>query len=194
MADLAALVEVIKRRGCREFAQPVQLSSGAWSRHFVDVKRALADGADARLAAELLLAKVAAPFDAVGGLTMGADVVAYSLAVVAGRGVEWFSVRKVAKDRGTAQRIEGAALGPGRRALVVEDAVTTGGSIADAMAAVRETGAEVAAAAAIVDRGEFGPELFRREGIPYVALLTYRDLGIPPFGSEAAGAGWSGAG
>ena len=186
MADLAALIDLVKQRGHREFDQPVRLASGNWSRHFIDVKRALADGADARLAAELLIARVggAATFDAVGGLTMGADVVAYSIAVVAGRGVEWFSVRKAAKERGTKQRIEGAVLGAGRRVLLVEDAVTTGGSIGDALAAVRETGALVVAAATVVDRGEFAAELFRREGVAYFPLLTYRDLGIPPIGSE----------
>ena len=184
MADRAYLIDLIKQRGHREFEQPVKLSSGNWSRHFIDVKRALADGADARVAAELLIDAVGTPFDAVGGLTMGADVVAYSVAVVAGRGVEWFSVRKVAKDRGTAQRIEGAVLREGRRVLIVEDAVTTGGSIGEALAAVRETGAQVVGAATIVDRGEFGTQLFQRELVPYVALLTYRDLAIPPMGSE----------
>ena len=189
MADLADLLDVVKGRGHRVFEQPVRLASGNWSRHFVDVKRALADGADARLAAELLLERVGGAggglaFDAVGGLTMGADVVAYTVAVVAGRGVEWFSVRKAAKDRGTQQRVEGAALGHGRQVLLVEDAVTTGGSIGEALAAVRETDATVVAAATVVDRGEFGAELFRREGIPYFPLLTYRDLGIPPIGSE----------
>ncbi len=188
MADLEALIDLVKRRGHREFEQPVRLASGNWSRHFVDVKRALADGADARLAAELLIERVGAgvgAFDAVGGLTMGADVVAYTVAVVAGRGVEWFSVRKAPKERGTQQRVEGATLGEGRRVLLVEDAVTTGGSIADALEAVRETGAVVVAAATVVDRGEFAAALFGREGIPYFPLLTYRDLGIPPIGSEA---------
>jgi orotate phosphoribosyltransferase len=192
MAELADLLDVVKRRGHRVFDQPVRLASGNWSRHFVDVKRALADGADARMAAELLIERVggaafdaaALRFDAVGGLTMGADVVAYTVAVVAGRGVEWFSVRKAAKERGTKQRIEGAPLGEGRRVLLVEDAVTTGGSIGDALEAVRETGAVVVAAATVVDRGEFAAALFSREEIPYFPLLTYRDLGIPPIGSE----------
>jgi orotate phosphoribosyltransferase len=194
LADLAELIDVIKRRGHREFDQPVRLAGGDWSRHFIDVKRALADGADARLAAELLIERVRGlglSFDAVGGLTMGADVIAYTVAVVAGRGVEWFSVRKAAKERGTKQRIEGATLDASRRVLLVEDAVTKAGSIGDALAAVRETGATVVCAATVADRGEYGAELFQREGIPYVPLLTYRDLGIPPIGSEpeAASAG-----
>ena len=187
MADARAqLVEVIRERGLRPLDEPVQLRSGDWSRHFVDGKRALARGADLALAARVLLEATGAAeidFDAVGGLTMGADHLAHATAVVAGE-VEWFSVRKQAKDRGTRQRVEGAVLGPGRRVLLVEDAVTRAGSIVEALHAVRETGATVVGAVAMVDRGHDGRRVLGEEGVPYVVLVTFDDLGIPPVGSE----------
>ena len=180
------LVEVIRERGLRTLDEPVQLRSGDWSRHFVDGKRALARGADLTLAAAVLLERVAAEqlaFDAVGGLTMGADHLAHAVAVADGE-VEWFSVRKQAKERGTRQRVEGAVLGPGRRVLLVEDAVTRAGSILEALHAVRETGATVVGAVALVDRGHAGAAALAAEGVPYLALVTFADLGIPAVGDE----------
>lgn len=182
----ATLLEVIERRGHLVLDDAVELRSGARSRHFVDGKRALARGDDLRLAAEALLQLLReeeVAFDAVGGLTMGADHLAHAVALVAGD-VEWFSVRKAAKGRGTNQRVEGAALGPGRRAVVLEDVVTTGGSIVEAVDAVRATGAEVVFATSVVDRGDDGAATLAAAGIPYRTLLTYHDLGIPAVGTE----------
>jgi orotate phosphoribosyltransferase len=180
------LRDIVERHGHLVLDAPVELRSGGRSRHFVDGKRALANGADLRLAATALLAVLAdagVTFDAVGGLTMGADHLAHAMALVAGD-VEWFSVRKAAKGRGTNQRVEGAALGAGRRVVVVEDVITTGGSILEAVAAVRETGAEVVFALTVVDRGDEGAASLAAAGVPYRCLLTYADLGIPVVGSE----------
>lgn len=177
--------KTIEERGHLILDEPVQLASGDWSRHFIDAKRALARGSDLKLAAEAmceLAAEMNVEFDAVGGLTMGADQFAHAVAMVAD--VEWFAVRTQAKERGTRRRIEGAVLGEGRRVFLVDDVVTRGGSILDALAAVKETGATVVAASCLVDRGDFGEENFRREGIPYQPLLTYKDFGIPPVGHE----------
>jgi orotate phosphoribosyltransferase len=182
----AALLEVIERRGHLVLDEPVELRSGARSRHFVDGKRALARGDDLRLAATAILDLLAAEgvtFDAVGGLTMGADHLAHAIALVAGD-VEWFSVRKATKGRGTNQRVEGAALGDGRRAVVLEDVITTGGSILEAVEAVRATGAEVVFATSVVDRGDDGRQALADAGVAYRSVLTYRDLGIPAVGSE----------
>jgi orotate phosphoribosyltransferase len=93
-------------------------------------------------------------------------------------------VRKAAKGRGTNQRIEGAALVEGRRVVVLEDVITTGGSILEAVEAVRATGAEVVFATTMVDRGDDGATTLAAAGVAYRALLTYRDLGIPAVGSE----------
>ncbi len=164
----------------------MQLASGDWSRHFIDVKRALATGRAISLATGCLLDLVdghGVTFDSVGGLTMGADVLAHGVAI-ARPDVRWFSVRKQAKDRGTARRIEGAELGASSRVLLVDDVVTRGGSILDALQAIRATGAVVAAAVTVVDRGEFGAPAFEAEGVPYFPLTTYRDLGLPAVGTE----------
>ena len=182
----AEVLEIIRSKGHLRLDEPVQLASGDMSRHFVDGKRALARGDDLRLAGDalwdLVVKELGVTADAVGGLTMGADPLAHAIAIVAG--IEWFSVRKTPKGRGTNRRVEGADLGPGRSVLVVEDVVTTGSSMLDAIEAVRETGATVAAAAVIVDRGDKGAALFAGAGVPYAALLTYEDLGIPAVGTE----------
>lgn len=188
VSQLTALQELTRKvteLGHRELDEPVRLASGDWSRHFIDVKRALAGGAAARLAAEAIIQTAdGIPFDTVGGMTMGADVLAHGVAMLR-PDVEWFTVRKQAKDRGTKQRIEGATLTPGRQVLLVDDVVTRGGSIVEALEVVESTGATVAVAIAVVDRGDFGRLAFEERSVPYFALMTYADLGIPKVGSEA---------
>lgn len=185
MTERRLIVEIVSR-GHTELPAPVRLASGDWSSHFVDVKRALADGESAAAVARAIIDEAddhGIAFDAVGGMTMGADVLAHGVALLRPR-TQWFTVRKQAKDRGTRRRVEGAVLGPGMRTLLVDDVVTRGGSILDALAVVRGTGAEIVGATAVVDRGDHGVESFAREGIPYFPLLSYRDLGIPAVGSE----------
>ena len=178
------LVHVLRQRGVLRLDEAVQLASGDWSRHFVDAKRALARGGDLRLAGEALadLARGGPAFDAVGGMTMGADPFAHAVAIASD--VEWFAVRKQAKERGTRKRIEGAVLGPGRRVLLVDDVVTRGGSLLEAFEAVRASGATVVTAVALVDRGGFDPEPLTRYGVAYRPLLTHLDVGIPAVGTE----------
>lgn len=182
------MVEVIERKGLLRLAEPVQLASGAWSREFVDVKAALCDGRDLAAACDLLLERLrdaGIAFDAIGGLTMGADQFAYGTAICGDK--SWFVVRKAAKGRGTNRRVEGARLGGTTRVVLVEDAATTGESMREALHVVRsEAGCQVVAAVAIVDRGESARRLFEAEGVPYLALVTYRDLGIPAV-SDAGG-------
>jgi orotate phosphoribosyltransferase len=179
-ADHARIV-ALARQGLTVAEQPLTLASGELSRHFIDAKAALARGADLREACEILVASVAdVEFDAVGGLTMGADHFAHGVAMLAD--CEWFVVRKAPKGRGTNKRVEGADLRPGTRVLLVDDVVTTGGSIQDAHAAVEETGARVVAAVTLVDRGETARRFFAERDVPYRPLVTYRDLDIPPVG------------
>jgi orotate phosphoribosyltransferase len=187
MSARSELIEVIRENGLIELDAPVELASGDWSRHFIDVKRALATGRACALAGQSMIELADSQgieFDSVGGLTMGADVLAHGVAMLR-PDVKWFSVRKAAKDRGTRRRIEGAELGAGDRVLLVDDVVTRAGSIIDALEAVRLTGAVVVAAVPLVDRGPFGAPLFREESVPYLPLMTYHDLGIPPVGSES---------
>lgn len=179
------IVEILRARGLLELPEPVQLASGDFSRFFVDCKKALARGSDLKLAGEAIVQLAAdngITFDAVGGLTMGADGIAHAVAMLSD--TEWFSVRKTEKDRGTRKRIEGAALEPGRQVLLVDDVVTRGGSILDALAAILEAQASVAGAISLVDRGEYGAKKLADQGIQYLPLVTYEDLGIPAVGGE----------
>lgn len=177
------LIEIVRRNGVRRLDEPVVLASGELSRDFVDGKAALARGSDLRVACEVLLERVRdlqVEFDAVGGLTMGADQFAHVVAVLADK--QWFVVRKQPKGRGTNQLVEGAQVGEGTRVLLVEDVVTTGGSIQKAYDAIVALGANVVSAVTLVDRGDVASAFFEERSVPYVALVTYRDLGIEPVG------------
>ena len=173
------------RRGHTRFDEPVKLASGELSRDFIDGKRAFSRGADLRFACEEILRQVGdVEFDAVGGLTMGADPLAHVIAVLSDR--DWFVVRKEPKGRGTNKLIEGCEISPATRVLLVDDVVTTGGSIRKALAAIEAEGATVVAAATLMDRGETAGKFFTARGVPYAALVTYKDLGIEPVGRDLA--------
>ncbi len=175
------VVDTVRERGLIHLPEPVVLASGQTSRDFVDGKAALSRGADLEVACRALLEAVhGIAFDAVGGLTMGADHLAHGVAILSG--AEWFVVRKQPKGRGTGKLVEGAKVGPGIRVVLVDDAVTSGGSIQKAHDAIVATGATVVAAVTLVDRGEVAASYFKDKGIPYVALVTYGDLGIEPVG------------
>lgn len=171
------------RGGYLRLEEPIQLRSGEWSHDFIDGKRALADGADLEVACKALVKTLAdheIDFDAVGGLTLGADHFAHGTAIVARK--KWFVVRKEPKGRGTNRLVEGAELNSGVRVLLVDDVVSTGGSIKQAWHSIQDTGAQIVAAATLVDRGEVANEFFAELGVPYLPLLTYQDLGIEPVG------------
>jgi len=159
----------------------VRLASGAWSSDFVDGKEALAAWCDLRIACEEITETVRGAghhFDAVGGLTMGADALAVGIAAVSD--TRWFFVRKEPKQRGTRRWVEGAQIGPGERILLVDDVVTTGGSILKALDVVAQTGAETVAAVTLIDRGELARPQFEARGIDYFPMATYESLGIEP--------------
>lgn len=160
------------------------LKSGATSTWFLDTKQTACrpDGivavADALL--EILAAEVPDGADAIGGLTMGADPMAFGVAAIAAtRGVDLrsFSVRKEAKDHGVTGRIAGA-LTPGDRVIVTEDTTTRGTSMLEAIEAVRAEGGEVVLATAIVDRGGTCAGICADAGVLYRPLLTAPDLGF----------------
>jgi orotate phosphoribosyltransferase len=156
------------------------LKSGRRSGWFVDAKQTLCRPGGMIAAAEAVLAAVPAEATAIGGLTMGADPVAFVAAGVAasrGRALKAFSVRKEAKDHGGGGRIAGA-LDPGDRVVVTEDATTRGTSLLEAVRVVRDAGAEVLLALAIVDRGGSAGSLLEREGVAFRALLGAPDLGF----------------
>lgn len=184
------LVEIVEDRGLLRLPEPVKLASGEYSREFVDAKHALCRGDDLALACRLVLSTLGdagIEFDAAGGLTMGADQFAHGLAVIGHK--EWFVVRKAAKGRGTDRRVEGTKLGSSTRVVLIDDVVTTGGSIQEAFWAVGNEGSpQIVAAVTLVDRGERARSFFMEQKVPYFPLITYRDLGIGPVGQELPGA------
>ena len=176
-----AAFELIKTRGYEHRAEPFKLVSGQLSHDYIDGKYAIDNGERlttvSRAVADLA-ATSGIEFDAVGGLTMGADPLAHGVAMVTG--AAWFSVRKEQKARGREQWIEGTRIEPGTRVLLVDDVISTGGSTAKAYDRVTAAGAVVTGVIPMVDRGDVAAELFAGMGVPFVALVTYKDLGIEP--------------
>jgi orotate phosphoribosyltransferase len=157
------------------------LKSGRRSSWFVDAKQTVCRPEAMLLVAQAVLDHVPTGATAIGGLTMGADPVAFVTAAVAatrGRPLKAFSVRKEEKDHGVRGRIAGA-LDAGDRVVVTEDAVTRGTSLLEAARAVRAVGAEPVVLVALVDRGGTVSALAAEEGLPFRAVLTAPDLGFP---------------
>ena len=157
------------------------LKSGRTSTWFIDSKQTVCRPEAMLLVADAVLGLVPEDATAIGGLTMGADPVAFVTAGVAatrGRLLKTFSVRKEAKDHGAGGRIAGA-LDPGDRVVVTEDTVTRGTSLLEAAHAVQDAGAEVALLVAVVDRGGTVEAMAADEGLPFRAVLTAPDLGFP---------------
>ncbi|HVA04051.1 MAG TPA: orotate phosphoribosyltransferase [Acidimicrobiales bacterium] len=156
------------------------LKSGRKSTWFIDSKQTVCRPGGMLLVAEAVLDALPDEATAIGGLTMGADPVAFVAAGVAatrGRDLKAFSVRKVAKDHGGGGRVAGA-LDAGDKVVVTEDTVTRGTSLLEAVNAVRAAGGEVVLALAVVDRGGAAEGLLKSEGVRFRALLGAPDLGF----------------
>jgi len=157
------------------------LKSGKRSTWFLDAKQTVCRPDGILLVAEAALRLVPEDIDAIGGLTMGADPVAFGVAAVGatrGRRLRAFSIRKEAKDHGVEGRLAGALLG-GDRVVVTEDAATRGTSIIEAAEVVRALGAVPVILMPIVDRGGTGAALAAAAGFEWRPLLTAPDLGFP---------------
>jgi len=157
----------------------VILSSGKEADYYVDLRRVTLDAIAAPLVGEVMLDLTKdLDFDAVGGLTLGADPVATAMMHVAaskGRNLDSFVVRKAEKAHGLQRRIEGPDV-KGRRVLAVEDTSTTGGSVMTAVEALKEAGAIVVGVAVIVERG--AAPLIAENGLKYLAAYQLADLGL----------------
>ncbi|MFZ9222665.1 MAG: orotate phosphoribosyltransferase [Candidatus Nanopelagicaceae bacterium] len=157
----------------------VILSSGKEADYYVDLRRITLDATAAPLVGEVMLDLTKdLDFDAVGGLTLGADPVATAMMHVAaqkGRKLDAFVVRKSEKAHGLQRRIEGPDV-KGRRVLAVEDTSTTGGSVLTAVEALKEAGAIVVGVAVIVERG--AGRNVRDTGLNYRYLWSLDDLGL----------------
>ncbi|MDR1808647.1 MAG: orotate phosphoribosyltransferase [Propionibacteriaceae bacterium] len=179
MSDQSALVAAIKKQAI--VYGKVTLASGREADYYVDLRRVTLDGAAAQLVGRVMRELVADwDFSAVGGLTLGADPVAYAMlhaAADAGERLDAFVVRKSEKAHGLHRRIEGTDVA-GRRVLVVEDTSTTGGSVQQAIDSVVAAGGEVVGVAVIVDRDTGAKEKIEAQGLPYRYAVGLADLGL----------------
>lgn len=177
MSDRDDLLRVIKEKAVvhGDFV----LSSGQRASWYIDLRRVLLSGQAAPLAGRVMLAATAdLGYDAVGGLTLGADPVAAAMLHAAarqGRILDAFVVRKAEKTHGLQRRIEGPDVA-GRRVLAVEDTSTTGASVLTAVDALQEAGAHVVGVAVIVERG--ARDRVAQRGLPFRAAYDMGDLGL----------------
>lgn len=160
----------------------VTLSSGLTADYYVDLRRVTLDGEAAPLVGRIMLdATSGLGFDAVGGLTMGADPVAAAMlhaAAATGRTLDAFVVRKQEKAHGLQRMVEGPAV-EGRRVLAVDDTSTTGASVLTAVESLRAAGAEVVAVAVLVDRDTGARQNVEAAGLPYIHAYGVADLVLP---------------
>ncbi|WP_461832317.1 orotate phosphoribosyltransferase [Aquifex sp.] len=180
MFEREKLKELIKERSLKVADEPIfKLSSGKLSRYYIDLKQITFDPQGAYILGKVMYEtlKEFNP-DACGGLTLGADPIAYAVSFVSfmdSNPIKPFVVRKEPKGHGMKRQIEGL-LNPGERVAVLEDVVTTGSSALKAVKACREFGLEVIGVFAVVDREEGGRENIEKEGIPLHALFKVSEL------------------
>jgi orotate phosphoribosyltransferase len=167
----------------------VTLASGLEADYYLDLRRVTLEHRAAPLVGDVVLDLLdehglldgEQAVQSIGGLTMGADPVATAVmhrAATRGIPLDAFVVRKAAKQYGMGRRVEGPSV-EGRNVVALEDTSTTGGSVLEAVIALREAGAHVVAVVVIVDRDTGAKERVEAEaGVPYLAAISTRDLGL----------------
>ena len=177
MSIKSELIEQIKQKAVVH--GKVILSSGKEADYYVDLRRVTLDAVAAPLVGQAMLeATKDFDYEAVGGLTLGADPVATAMMHEAkkhGRILNSFVVRKEGKAHGLQRRIEGPDV-KGKRVLAVEDTSTTGGSVLTAVEALNEAGAIVVGVAVVVDRG--AGKKIEDAGLKYVSVVSLQELGL----------------
>ena len=157
----------------------VILSSGKEADFYVDLRRVTLDSVAAPLVGEVMLELTKdLDYEAVGGLTLGADPVATAMLHAAAKRekkLDAFVVRKAEKAHGLQRRIEGPDV-KGKKVLAVEDTSTTGGSVLAAVEALKEAGAIVVGVAVIVERG--AKDRVKSAGLEYRSAFSLADLGL----------------
>ena len=179
MSDRAMLVRLLSQRSVRRGR--FTLASGRESSHYVDARLTTMSPEGLAVIGPLALQAIRErgwAADAVGGLTLGADPIAYATAlasVVSPPLVRAFTVRKEAKQHGTGRLIEGP-MRESDRVVVIEDVITTGGSALRAAEAVQRAGASVSGILALVDREEGGRAVLEAQGFAVICLATLSEL------------------
>jgi orotate phosphoribosyltransferase len=181
VSDAEQLRQLLLERSVRRGS--FVLSSGQRSSYYIDCRLATMSAAGQVLIGRMGLHAIRAERwdpDSIGGLTMGADPVAYAIAAASygsDTPLDAFSVRKDAKTHGTGKLIEGN-FASGNRVVVIEDVITTGSSARQAIAAVKQSGGKVLGVLAVVDREEGGKQALEDEGWHVLSLTSRSDLGL----------------
>jgi len=173
------LLELLKSKALEMRA--VTLSSGRTSNYYLDCKRVTLSPEGAYLTARLLLEMIRPEVLAVGGLTLGADPIVSSVAVLShiqGRNLSALIVRKEPKKHGTMSFVEGPSLDKGAKVAVVEDVVTSGASLLRAIECIAAAGYRPVQALTLIDRQEGGKEAIEERGLVLQALFSRDDLNI----------------
>ncbi len=174
------LLELIKEKAL--FYQPIELTSGKKSKYYVDGKQITLSGEGAWLVAKAVLDLIKDDnIEAIGGPTIGADPILgaiVSLSHLSGSPIKGFIVRKESKKHGLQKYIEGPFLEKGMRVVIIDDVVTTGGSLLKAAKAAQELGCEVVKIIVLVDRLEGAIQKLEQHEFKLISLFTRDDLDI----------------
>lgn len=174
------LLEILLQKSFKYSEEPIfKLVSGRMSNYYINCKGTTLDSEAMNLIGHIFYNKIKTlRVNAIGGLTLGADPIAFAIAMVSGMqddAVNAFVVRKKAKEHGLKKLIEGS-IHEGDKVVIVDDVVTTGQSTIDAIDRARESSLDVIKAIALVDRQEGGRENIERKKIPFESIFTRDDL------------------
>lgn len=179
MGNLEKLREFIRRR-CVRFGE-FQLANAGKSDFYIDGKQLTFDGEGGYLLAQVIFDKIKdLEIQGIGGIVLGSIPIAVAVSIFSltqGKTISPFAVRKEVKSHGTQSAVEGS-LKPGDRVVIVEDVVSTGGSVIESIKRVEEAGGNILKVISIVDREKGGREAIESLGYPYEPLFTIDDLDI----------------
>jgi len=158
----------------------VTLTSGRSSGFYIDAKKLTYHPEGMELVGRAVFGRIRAlDVQAIGGMVLGAVAIVTSTVLtarLAGVDIPGFVLRKDARMHGLQKMIEGIAPEPGSRVAIVEDVVTSGGSVIESVERVREAGLEVATALVLVDREEGGAQAIAATGVPFQAICTVSQI------------------
>lgn len=179
MSPKAALIDHLARCSLRTDG-PFTLASGATADWYLDARQTTFSADGGRLVGAAVLEVLDPRVRAVGGMTMGADPIAFAAAFGSDGRIDAFSIRKAEKDHGTGGRLVGP-VEPGTPVAILEDTTTTGTALVEAIDVAEAAGLAVVQAIALFDRsGDTVRDLMRQRALPYVALAVPSDLGVGP--------------